>query len=365
MSAAGGGDRQPAIGLAVALDARGHDVSWLCDATTSDLVAETDLPTIINDVPQVGYISGWVQQLPDMEHPPNPFMEWANLALEGVNDAVARFSPDVIVSSLFCMGLADLLASQLGVPWCFVNPSFYFGEGSQTTWDDDWYGSIVPRLARECFSPLANRANLVLHATDPIFDFEPARLPASHHYVGFLLWEPPTAAPILLDEPGDPWALVSASTARPADEATMLHAAIEGLAEHPVRPILTAPKGDIAGDISGAASVVGHIPHSLILQRSTISVNQASAGIVSKCLTFGVPMVLLPWDADQPGVATRAGAIGVATTVPRDAVTPEAVSQAVEVVLNQRSFRSAARDVAATLSTRNPARTAAELVEQL
>jgi UDP:flavonoid glycosyltransferase YjiC (YdhE family) len=365
LSAAGGGDRQPVIGLAVALDARGHDVAFLCDAATGALVAGTGIRTLIHDVEQVGYISGWIKRLADDDHPPNPFLEWGSLALDAVGDSVADLSPDVIVSSLFCMGLADLMASAQGVPWCFVNPSFYFGKGSKTTWDDDWFGPFVPRLARECFAPLVDRADLVIHATDPMFDFEPIHLPASHHYVGFVLWEPSMETPGFLAEPGNAWALVSASTARPGDEATMLRAAVHGLAEHPVRVVLTAPKGGITDDITAAASVVGHVPHSLILQRSAISVNQASAGIVSKCLTYGVPMVLLPWDADQPGGAARAEALGVATSVPKDTVTPDAVSRAVDRILSEPDFQSRASDVAATLSTRSPARAAALLVEQL
>ena len=141
----------------------------------------------------------------------------------------SELAPEVIVSSLFCMGLADQLAADRGIPWCFVNPSFYFGAHSRTTWEDDWHGSFVPRLARECFAPLVERADMVLHATDPIFDFEPMQLPTSHHYVGFLLWEStqPTAA--FLSEPGAPWALVTASTARPADEEIMLQSAATAL----------------------------------------------------------------------------------------------------------------------------------------
>ena len=38
LSTAGGGDRQPVIGLAVALDERGHDVTFLCDAATFRVV---------------------------------------------------------------------------------------------------------------------------------------------------------------------------------------------------------------------------------------------------------------------------------------------------------------------------------------
>lgn len=365
LSAAGGGDRQPVIGLAVALDGRGHDVMFLCDAATAELVAGTGISTCTHGVEQVGYISGWIKQLSAGDHPANPFLEWGNVALGAVRGRATEFSPDVIVSSLFCMGLADLLASELGVRWCSVNPSFYFGEGSRTNWEDDWYGPFVPRLARECFAPLVERADMVLHATDPVFDFEPTRLPASHHYVGFLLWEPSAEVPSFLAEAGDPWALVTASTARPGDEEAMLHAAVTALANHRVRAVLTLPKQGINEDIVVAAVVAGYTPHTPILRHSAISVNQGGHGIVSKCITYGVPMALLPWDADQPGVAARAKALGVATVVPRDEVTIETVSQAIDEIFGQPRYRSAARDVSEALRTRSPSVTASALIEEL
>lgn len=372
LSTAGGGDRQPVIGLAAALLGRGHDVTILCDTATAGLVATTGISTVTHEVEQVGFISRWIEQLSDEESPPNPLLEWGKLALPAAQGPVSELSPDVVVSSLFCMGFADLLAKEFKIPWCFVNPSFYFGEHSLTTWDDDWYGTVVPRLARECFAPLVERADMVLHATDPIFDFEPQQLPASHHYVGFLPWEPPHHIPAFLAEPGDPWALVTASTAFPADE-TMLRSAVSALAGRAARIVLTLPptargglgKHDLDRMIAPDAVVTEYAPHTPILKESIISINQAGHGIVSKCLSYGVPMVLLPWDADQPGVAARAEALGVSTVVPRANVSPETVSAAVANVLDEPHYRATAEHVAKVLAERSPMETASALIERL
>src|SRR5215510_997896 len=96
--------------------------------------------------------------------------------------------PAVLLSALHGLGLTDLLASALAVPWCFINPSFYFGEDSARPWDADFRGPGVHAM-RSWFLPLSQRASLVLHATDPVFDVPPAHLPRHHHYVGPLLWE--------------------------------------------------------------------------------------------------------------------------------------------------------------------------------
>jgi UDP:flavonoid glycosyltransferase YjiC (YdhE family) len=46
-----------------------------------------------------------------------------------------------------------------------------------------------------------------------------------------------------------------------------------------------------------------------------------------------VPMVLVPWGRDQPGVATRAEALGVATVIRRDECNDASVTQAVRRIL--------------------------------
>jgi UDP:flavonoid glycosyltransferase YjiC (YdhE family) len=263
------------------------------------------------------------------------------------------------------MGLADLLAEILNRPWCFVNPSFYFGQEQQTKWDEDWHGPFVPRLAREAFAPLADRADLVLHATDPLFDFEPNPLPMSHHYVGFLLWESSQDTPDELAEPGDPWALVTASTARPADEDTMIRAAVSALARRPVRAILTLPKRSMDLQLPDNFVVTGFAPHIPILRRSVLSINQGGHGIVSKCLRYGVPMVLTPWDADQPGVAARAEALGVARIVPRSEVTPESIAEAVDEILDHPEYLDRSAELAETFALRSPEHAASALIESL
>jgi UDP:flavonoid glycosyltransferase YjiC (YdhE family) len=76
-------------------------------------------------------------------------------------------------------------------------------------------------------------------------------------------------------------------------------------------------------------------------------------------------MVLLPWDADQPGVAARAEALGVAAVVPRDAVSTESMVAAVTEVLGEDRYRTTAQSVAGDLSERSPAREACLLIEAL
>lgn len=292
--------------------------------------------------------------------------EWGTITRPIVQEVVAKIKPDLIISTLLCMGLADALATHFGIPWCFVNPGFYLGENPIRQWDDDYYGSIAIWLNKSCFLPLSQRANIVLHATDQEFDFEPSQLPSNHHYVGFLFWEAPSSFPEYINYSGDPWALITLSTLAKEDSLSLARSVLWGLADHPVRSLL--PLADVnlrdeMGDLPSNATVTEYVPHSLVLKPVSIVVSHAGHGIVSKALYFGVPMVLCPWDLDQPGVAARAKALGVAKVVRRANVSPETVRQAVTTMLNNPKYRETATRVSARLKSTDAVDVACRLLE--
>jgi MGT family glycosyltransferase len=266
------------------------------------------------------------------------------------------------------MSLADSLAANAGVPWCFVNPGFYFGQNSTRHWDEDYYGIPIQWLAESCLFPLAKQADMVLHATDREFDFQPSLLPSNHHYVGFLLWEPSEQVPEYIEQSGDPWALVTLSTAPQREEFTLARSALQALADQPVRTLLTLPaevNAQELGEIPGNVTLAGYLPHTPVLERSLIVISHAGHGLVSKALFHGVPMVLLPWDRDQPGVAARAKRLGVARVVPRPDVNSDTVRQAVAAVVDEPRYRETAITVSTRLKQTDAVDAACRLVEKL
>jgi UDP:flavonoid glycosyltransferase YjiC (YdhE family) len=82
-----------------------------------------------------------------------------------------------------------------------------------------------------------------------------------------------------------------------------------------------------------------------------------------KALVYGVPMVLVPWGRDQPGVAARAERLGVARVVSPDAL--EGMDRAVADVLDDPRFKHAAQAHHQRLASFDPIRTACELIEAL
>lgn len=299
---------------------------------------------------------------------PNPLVEWSDLSAQFGQEAFSKVKPDLIVSSLFCMGLADELSKTNGVPWCFVNPSFYFGDFSARQWGEDWYGDRIVWFARDCLLPLARLADIVLHATDAEFDFQPTELPPNHHYVGFLLWEPSKGRLEYLDEPGDPWALVTVSTVPQVDELTIAQSALSALADKPVRTLLTVPDTNSRqelGKLPNNAMLRGFVPHTPVLKRSSIVVSHAGHGLVSKALYYGVPMVLVPWDRDQPGVADRAESMGFASVVKREEVSISSVRHAVENVLDDPQYAQIAKEASQRLKAIDSVDVACQLLSRL
>jgi UDP:flavonoid glycosyltransferase YjiC (YdhE family) len=85
-----------------------------------------------------------------------------------------------------------------------------------------------------------------------------------------------------------------------------------------------------------------YIPQALILPQSDLVVSHGGSGSVLGALAHGLPMVLLPMGADQPLNAARCADLGLAWVLDAVEATPEAVREAVSMVLADSSYRRAA-----------------------
>jgi MGT family glycosyltransferase len=120
---------------------------------------------------------------------------------------------------------------------------------------------------------------------------------------------------------------------------------MDALKDQPVRVLLTlSPDHPIEelGPLPANARITGFIPHGPVLEGACLVVTHAGHGTVMKALRYGVPMVLVPWGRDQPGVAARAESIGVAAVVPRPECTSENLADAISRVLSNPSYTKAA-----------------------
>jgi UDP:flavonoid glycosyltransferase YjiC (YdhE family) len=130
-------------------------------------------------------------------------------------------------------------------------------------------------------------------------------------------------------------------------EAPVVQRIVDGLAAEPVDVVLTV--GDHVDRrslrVPSNVEVRGFTRHSALLPHADAFVGHGGHGGIMAALAFGVPMVLVPLDRDQPTNAARAEAIGVARVVAKDAP-PEAFADAVRAVRTGTRERSRAIELA-------------------
>ena len=170
-----------------------------------------------------------------------------------------------------------------------------------------------------------------------------------------------------LDKPGDPWVLVSISS-QIQDDVPLAQAALRALADKPVRVVATVGQDhnpEEITDVPDNAHVEQTIPHSAVLERGELLLSHAGHGSVMKALWYGRPMVLMPWGRDQPGVAARAQALGVAEVVQRGDNAEAALAAAISRTLGNADMKTAAAAHSERLRKTDPRQLAASLLESL
>jgi len=349
-SSFGGGNWPPLAAVTVGLHQAGHTVKCFGDTTIAHDFASAAIPVEV--VPAEHHLRVFVARWRAAGlSGPSPLRAWAEACLPSVRSLVRDFRPEIILSDIFTLDLARLTKTACGLRWCFVNPGYYFGPDSRRPFEADFAARSALLLMPERMQSIAD-ADLVLHATDPLFDPPPPSLPRHHHYVGPLWWERSNEAPAYLDAPGDPWVLVTLSSSPQEGEMTLARIALGALAKFPVRTILTLASGHPLGELGSVpanARVELFVPHSAVLKRARLLISHAGHGIVLKGLYYGVPMVLIPWDRDQPGVAARAAALGVAEMIPRQDLTEALLSAALHKVLGAARYKEKAAWIASRM----------------
>ncbi len=216
------------------------------------------------------------------------------------------------------------------------------------------HGGISPRLA--------------IVGTFPQLEY-PRSWPAHVHLVGPLMWEPPEAETNTAPPPSStelPLVLVAPSTAQDA-EHRLLRAALEGLADAPVRVLATwnrrLPSDPLT--VPENATVADWLVYSRLMPRSDVVVCHAGHGTLARALASGCAVVAWPAVGDMNENAARLDWAGAGVRLPRRFLSPRAVRLAVERALGEPSIRARAREIAAWSGAHDPGQTAALLLEQM
>jgi MGT family glycosyltransferase len=294
--------------------------------------------------------------------------------------AIAAYRPDVLLVDVNAHG-ARAHAEAAGLPWATLMPSVVpvpgagippYGPGLRPMrgplgWLRDrvmW--KVVERAFGKAMLPGLNglrsdvglapyRSPLqqfesprqVIALTDEPLEYPRSDLPDNIHLVGTQPWDPPAARPAYLDEPGDPWVLVTCSTEYQGDEE-LARVTVEALRDEPVRVLLTL--ADAYGETSIPQADNVHmerfVPHGQVLPETAVVVCHGGMGIVTRAASAGVPTVVVPFGRDQPEVARRVVEAGAGVCLKPDALTADTLREAVRTA---RSMTESARRVASQL----------------
>jgi UDP:flavonoid glycosyltransferase YjiC (YdhE family) len=298
------------------------------------------------------------QVFPTSEAPLKPYAAAVRAAVE-TRPVVRSFGPDVAVSDILTP--APALAAELeGVPVATLVPHLYphlpsgfapYSIGARLPRTPVWR-LLDPLVGRgfergrreynECrarlgLGPLPYvhtgiSRSLALVATAPQLEY-PRDWPSWVRIVGPLLWEPasePVAPP-----PGDgPVVLVAPSTAQDPS-GVLLRAALEGLADEPVRVIATWNGREPAEPLPAPSNavVVPWLSYSGTMPACDVVVMHGGHGTLMRALACGCRAVVSPAGGDMAENAARADWAGVGVRLPRRFCTPRGVRLAVRRAL--------------------------------
>ncbi|MBB5789529.1 glycosyltransferase [Jiangella mangrovi] len=222
---------------------------------------------------------------------------------------------------------------------------------------------------------------LHLQACTPSFEYPRRHLPAHIHWIGALRPDPrPWDPPAWWDELGvdgvdgagrRPVVHVTQGSLRP-DPAELVLPAVRGLADEPVTVVVTTG-GASRADLERAAGeplpanclVMPWIPYDELLARADVFVTNGGYTGVTLALAHGVPIVQAGTTEEKAENAARIQWSGVGLRLGKTHPAPSKVRAAVRRVLDEPSFRTAARRVQAEMSAHDAAVESAELLERL
>jgi MGT family glycosyltransferase len=136
----------------------------------------------------------------------------------------------------------------------------------------------------------------------------------------------------------------------------------------PVQLVISLGGGidpDRLGVLSGDPLVVRYAPQLEIVKRAAVVITHAGINTALESLSEGVPLVCIPIGNDQPGVASRVAMRGAGLVVPWNRLTAKRLRSAVRTVLENESYRHAARRVQASILQIDGLDRAADIIEDV
>jgi UDP:flavonoid glycosyltransferase YjiC (YdhE family) len=230
----------------------------------------------------------------------------------------------------------------------------------------------LEKLPAPIFETMAITADLIVQPCVASFEF-PLRNPEEKlHFIGALLPSgegdvPPELAQAKRD--GRKIVLVSQGTIANGNLGQLLAPTIQALSGRDDLLVLATTGGkpidSVPCEIGPNTVVSKFLNFSVILPHVDVLVAFGGYGTVTQALNFGVPMVLSGLGEEKPEIAARVVWTGSGINLPTDEPTAEQLSDAVNQILSNPSYRNRAAELSLEFASHNPAQELLQLIEGL
>ncbi|MEO8255922.1 MAG: glycosyltransferase [Acidobacteriota bacterium] len=403
------GDVYPYVGLAKALNARGHQA----------LIAAPEYYRRTIEREQIGFAAVGL----DIDPTDREVMKRVMHPVKGteavVRDLVVPALPrtfdelrqvaagaDLLVSHPLTLA-APLVSETLRLPWVstILAPLGFFSVTDLPVLPPmprlvhlrrlgPWFGRIVVGLARRATRAWTEpvdrlRARLGLPpGGHPLFEgqFSPAATlalfspvlaepqadwPPHVRMTGFVFYNGPDLLDPALESflaAGPPPVVFTLGTSAVGAAGRFYQESVEAVSRLGVRAVLLTG-GFVENQPTGSRSpdvlLIDRAPHQLLFPRASVVVHQGGIGTTAQGLRSGRPMLVVPHGHDQPDNAFRVTRLGVARTLSPSRYTADRVAGELKRLRQPEGYRTRAADVAAVVNRERGAEAAADAIEAM
>ena len=129
--------------------------------------------------------------------------------------------------------------------------------------------------------------------------------------------------------------------------------------------LLGGERNKLAGELPEGIAAFEYAPYGKLLPRASVIVHQGGVGTTGQALRAGRPMLVVPFNHDQPDNAMRVTRLGVARTITRNDYKSARVERELSLLLNEKSYAERAAAVGQQVQSENGAGAAADALEGL
>jgi zeaxanthin glucosyltransferase len=359
-----------ALAVANELTDRGHQVAWCGQKTFFRPMIGPDavlFPTgtrLLRE--QAGHGVGALKSLwQEYLIPMGRFM------LPAVDRAVTEYQPDVVLVDQHALAGA-ITAHRHGVPWATL------ATGAMELTRPLAAMPRVDAWIHDQIAALREQAGVVDPGFDPLFSphlvvaFTTTALAGEHSFPGHFA----LVGPAMLERPRNfPWERLDPARRKVLITLGTLSAHLAGdfyqRAAAALAPLGGTTQAIVVGPtdpLPGAPDnvlTVPVVPMLDVLPQMSAVISHAGMNTVSESLAHGVPLVLAPMRNDQPVVAAQVVRAGAGIRVPFDRVSAPRLRDALVTVLDDPSYRAAARRIRDSFAAAGGASAAAERLESI